>query len=113
MIILDPPLYEYYVISANYAVQYGTPYVAMFQDKTPLTKISRTKTPRQKIIFKNFITFVFRISYGKEILVWFFSSKIHKTWVYKVVHGWHNLIVGWWFSKRTIFGWHEAGRLVV
>ena len=41
-----------------------------------------------------------------------FSSKIHKAWVYKVVHGWHNLMVGWWFLKNR-FGWHKASSLVV
>ena len=41
-----------------------------------------------------------------------FSSKIHKAWVYKVVHGWHNLMVGWWFLKNR-FGWHKAGSFVV
>ena len=41
-----------------------------------------------------------------------FSRKIHKAWVYKVVHGWHNLMVGWWFLKEP-FWWHEAGSLVV
>ena len=33
----------------------------------------------------------------------YFNSRIHKTWVYEVVHGWHNLIVGWWFLKETIW----------
>ena len=41
-----------------------------------------------------------------------FSSKIRKAWVYKVVHGWHNLMVGWWFLKNR-FGWHKAGSFVV
>ena len=32
-----------------------------------------------------------------------FSSKIRKAWVYKVVHGWHNLMVGWWFLKEPFW----------
>ena len=61
--------------------------------KPPDKKPPCQKPPRQNIIFRNFITFVFRMSYGKEISI--FSSKIHKAWVYKVVHGWHNFMVGW------------------
>ena len=38
------------------------------------------------------------MNYGKEI--WFLAVKYGKAWVYKVVHGWHNLMVGWWFLKE-------------
>ena len=44
------------------------------------------------------------MSYGKEISIWFLAVKyIHKAWVYKVVHGWHNLMVGWWFLKEPFW----------
>ena len=43
--------------------------------KPPLPKTPRTKPPRQNILFRNFITFVFRMSYGKEISVWFLAVK--------------------------------------
>ena len=33
------------------------------------------KPPRQNILFRNFITFVFRMSYGKEISIWFLAVK--------------------------------------
>ena len=46
---------------------------------------SRTKPPGQKppgqtppdktFIFRNFITFVYRMSYGKEISIWFLAVK--------------------------------------
>ena len=38
-------------------------------DINPRTKTPWTKTPRQSILFRNFITFVFRMSYGKEISI--------------------------------------------
>ena len=37
----------------------------------PCQKPAGQKPPRQNILFKNFITFVFRMSYGKEISIWF------------------------------------------
>ena len=40
-------------------------------DKNPLDKIP----PRQNILFRNFITFVLRMSYGKEISIWFLAVK--------------------------------------
>ena len=40
-------------------------------DKNPLCQ----KPPRQNILFRNFITFVFRMSYGKEISIWFLAVK--------------------------------------
>ena len=43
--------------------------------KPPLPKTPRTKTPRQNILFRNFITFVFRMIYGKEISIWFLAVK--------------------------------------
>ena len=43
--------------------------------KPPLPKTPRTKTPKQNILFRNFITFVFRMSYGKEISIWFLAVK--------------------------------------
>ena len=33
------------------------------------------KPPRQNILFRNFTTFVFRMSYGKEISIWFLAVK--------------------------------------
>ena len=69
----------------------------------PCQKTPGQKPPRQNILFRNFITFVFRMSYGKEISNLVFSSKIHKAGVYKVVHGWHNLMVGWWFLKEPFW----------
>ena len=43
--------------------------------KPPLPKTPRTKTTRQNILFRNFMTFVFRMSYGKEISIWFLAVK--------------------------------------
>ena len=40
-----------------------------------MPKTPRTKSPRQNILFRNFITFVFRMSYGKEISIWFLAVK--------------------------------------
>ena len=37
----------------------------------PCQKPPRQKPPRQNILFRNFITFVFRMSYGKEISIGF------------------------------------------
>ena len=46
------------------------------QTKTPWTKTPLAKNPpRQNILFRNFITFVFRMSYGKEISIWFLAVK--------------------------------------
>ena len=55
------------------------------QTKTPRTKTPWTnppcqkppgqKPPKQNILFRNFITFVFRMSYGKEISIWFLAVK--------------------------------------
>ena len=42
-----------------------------------------------------------------------FSSKIRKAWVYKVVHGWHNLMVGWCFLKEPFWVAYKAGSFVV
>ena len=50
-------------------------------DKNPLDKNPPCqkplgqKPPRQNILFRNFITFVFRKSYGKEISIWFLAVK--------------------------------------
>ena len=44
-------------------------------DKNPLDKTPGQKPPRQNILFRNFITFVFRMSYGKEISIWFLAVK--------------------------------------
>ena len=45
-------------------------------DKNPLDKnLPSQKPPRQNILFRNFITFVFRMSYGKEISIWFLAVK--------------------------------------
>ena len=44
-------------------------------DKTPLAKNPPDKNPRQNILFRNFITFVFRMSSGKEISIWFLAVK--------------------------------------
>ena len=45
-------------------------------DENPLEKNPPCqKPPRQSIHFRNFITFVFRTSYGKEISVWFLAVK--------------------------------------
>ena len=41
----------------------------------PCQKPPRQKPPRQNILFRNFITFVFRMSYGKEISIWFLAVK--------------------------------------
>ena len=43
--------------------------------KPPGQKPPGQKPPRQNILFRNFITFVFRMSYGKEISVWFLAVK--------------------------------------
>ena len=45
-------------------------------DKNPLDKNPPCqKPPRQNILFRNFITFVFGMSYGKEISIWFLAVK--------------------------------------
>ena len=41
----------------------------------PYQKPPGQKPPRQNILFRNFITFVFRMSYGKEISIWFLAVK--------------------------------------
>ena len=41
----------------------------------PCQKLPGQKPPRENILFRNFITFVFRISYGKEISIWFLAVK--------------------------------------
>ena len=41
----------------------------------PCQKPPGQKPPRQNILFRNFITFVFRMSYGKEISIWFSAVK--------------------------------------
>ena len=41
----------------------------------PCQKPPGQKPPRQDILFRNFITFVFRMSYGKEISIWFLAVK--------------------------------------
>ena len=41
----------------------------------PCQKPPGQKPPRQNILFRNFITFVFRMSYGKEISIWFLAVK--------------------------------------
>ena len=41
----------------------------------PCQKPPRQKNPRQNILFRNFITFVFRMSYRKEISIWFLAVK--------------------------------------
>ena len=41
----------------------------------PCQKPPGQKPPRQNILFRNFITFVFRMSYGKEISIWFLVVK--------------------------------------
>ena len=43
--------------------------------KTPGQKTPGQKPPRQNLLFRNFITFVFRMSYGKEISIWFLTVK--------------------------------------
>ena len=43
--------------------------------KPPGHKPPGQKPPRQNILFRNFITFVFRMSYGKEISIWFLAVK--------------------------------------
>ena len=43
--------------------------------KPPLPKPPRKKPPTQNILFRNFITFVFRMSYKKEISIWFLAVK--------------------------------------
>ena len=65
--------------------------------KPPLPKKPQTK---HSFLSRNFITFVFRMSYGKEISIWFLALKYTRHWVYIVVHGWHNLMVGWRFLKE-------------
>ena len=45
-------------------------------DKNPLDKKPPCQNPPgQNILFRNFITFVFRMSYGKEISIWFLAVK--------------------------------------
>ena len=45
-------------------------------DKNPLDKNPPCHNPpRENILFRNFITFVFRMSYGKEISIWFLAVK--------------------------------------
>ena len=45
-------------------------------DKNPLDKNPPCqKPPRQNILFRNFRPFVFRMSYGKEISIWFLAVK--------------------------------------
>ena len=41
----------------------------------PCQKPPGQKPPRQNILFRNFIAFVFRMSYGKEISIWFSAVK--------------------------------------
>ena len=43
--------------------------------KSPCQNPPRQKPPRQNILFRNFITFVFIMSYGKEISIWFLAVK--------------------------------------
>ena len=45
------------------------------RQKPPGNKPPLPKPPRQNILFRNFITFVFRMSYGKEISIWFLAVK--------------------------------------
>ena len=45
------------------------------RQKTPGHKPLDKKPPRQNILFRNFITFIFRMSYGKEISIWFLAVK--------------------------------------
>ena len=73
------------------------------QTKTPLPKIPQTKTPQTKHSFQKFYDFCFQNELWKRNLNLVFSSKIHKAWIYKVVHGWHNLMVGWWFLKEPFW----------
>ena len=41
----------------------------------PCQKPPRQKPPRQNILFRTFISFVFRMSCGKEISIWFLAVK--------------------------------------
>ena len=43
--------------------------------KPPCQKPPGQKPPRQNILFRNFITFVFRMSYGKDISIWILAVK--------------------------------------
>ena len=69
------------------------------------TKPPWTRTPlaRNPHSFQKFYNFCFWNELWKRNLNLIFSSKIHKTHVYKVVHGWHNLMVGWWFLKQPFW----------
>ena len=78
-------------------------------DKNPLDKnphCQKTpgqKPPQTKHSFQKFYNFCFKNELWKRNLNLVFSSKIRKAWVYKVVHGWHNLMVGWWFLKEPFW----------
>ena len=50
------------------------------------------------------------MSYGKEISIWFLAVKYVSKCVYKVVHGWHNLMVG---SRRMRKGPHDENSAIV
>ena len=43
--------------------------------KPPCQKPPGQKPPRENILFRNFITFVFRMSFRKEISIWFLAVK--------------------------------------
>ena len=68
-----------------------------------LPKTPQTKTPQTKHSFQKFYNFCFYNELWKRNLNLVLKSKIPKAWVYKVVHGWHNLMVGWWFLKEPFW----------
>ena len=78
-------------------------------DKKPLDKNPPgqkpplPKTPQTKHSFQKFYNFCFQNELWKRNLNLVFSSKIHKAWVHKVMHGWHNLMLGWWFLKEPFW----------